>query len=94
MIEEKKCIRGRGSQSHLFEFTPTTETTEFDLVVSNLPRGDMNGDKKITPIDATTVLRAVVGLIELRTDQRILGDVTGDGTISAYDAAVILQKYN
>lgn len=73
---------------------PSELTTAFDLVLSNLPDGDMTGDQKLSAKDASAILRHVVGSTELRLDQRILGDVTGDGTISAYDAAVILQKYN
>jgi len=78
-------------RSFELEFLPTTPSAAFDLIVSNLPDGDMNGDKNVTQADANAILRAVVGTTELRTEQRILGDITGDGRISAYDAAVLLM---
>jgi hypothetical protein len=45
----------------------------------------------ITSLDAAYVMQAVVGQRELTPIQRLACDVTGDGSISALDAALILQ---
>ena len=50
-----------------------------------------SGDGKVTPADASLVLKAVVGLISLDENEQKAADVTGDGTVSALDAAAILR---
>jgi len=45
----------------------------------------------VTPLDATAVLQANVGLIELGTLEALACDVTGDGTVSPLDASLILR---
>jgi len=45
----------------------------------------------ITPLDAAYVLQAVANLRTLDASQRLACDVTGDGQLSALDAARILQ---
>ena len=50
-------------------------------------------EASITPYDASLVLREYVDLIELDPYQRLAGDVTGNGELSAYDASYILRYY-
>jgi len=45
----------------------------------------------VTPFDAALILQHVVQLTQLSPYQRIAADVTGDGSVSALDAANILQ---
>lgn len=56
-----------------------------------LPR--KNGDARgVSALDAAWVLQAIAGLRTLDAQQRLAADVTGDGTISTLDAALILQR--
>src|SRR5215472_12139645 len=48
-------------------------------------------NNSVTALDAAFVLQFVAGLRTLTDDQRLAGDVTGDGTVSALDASFILQ---
>jgi hypothetical protein len=50
---------------------------------------DHNG--AITGTDAAQIARSAVGLVTLSANQRIAGDVTGDGTISALDASQVAR---
>ncbi len=52
--------------------------------------GDVNGDGEINASDATRVLLAIVGKIELDEAQSAAADVTGDGEVNAMDATRIL----
>jgi len=61
-------------------------------VTVTLKFGDINGDGKITALDAVLVLQNIVGLITLTVEQQDAADVTGYGGISALDAALILQR--
>ena len=54
--------------------------------------GDVSGDGKITPHDADLIMKSIVGNITLNETQRQAADFTGDGTVSALDAAAILRK--
>jgi hypothetical protein len=45
----------------------------------------------VSALDAVYVLQATVGLRTLSTEQALAGDVTGDGTLTTLDAALILQ---
>lgn len=53
--------------------------------------GDVNSDGDVTAQDASLVLQAVAGKIELSAAQRQAADVNGDGDITAQDASLILQ---
>ena len=48
---------------------------------------DHNGG--ISSFDASVIGRASAGLITLSPNQRIAGDVTGDGTVSSFDASFV-----
>jgi len=45
----------------------------------------------ISALDASYVLQASVGLRTLGPEQRLAGDASGNGTISAYDASLLLR---
>lgn len=53
--------------------------------------GDVNGDGRVTAIDARITLQASVGLVELTEEAFKTADVNGDGKITAIDARWILQ---
>lgn len=64
-------------------------------VVSQL--GDADGNSNYTAADALAIAQASVGLGtgfagQLRVNPLVLGDVTGDGTISALDAAIVAAQ--
>jgi hypothetical protein len=50
--------------------------------------GEVNG---ISSADASLALMYVSGLVDLNFNQRIAADVTGDGTVSAFDASRIAR---
>jgi hypothetical protein len=59
--------------------------------------GDVNGNKKVDAGDAQEILAAVVGSITVPDPVKypsftnVVADVSGDGTISSFDAALVLQ---
>ena len=55
--------------------------------------GDTNGDGKITPADATVVLKNYVGSIELSNEEKEAADTNRDGKITPADSTVILRAY-
>jgi len=82
--------RGAGGIYQL-SFWPLTQITAFDLVVSSLSKGDIDCDGEISSADVSMILRSSVEPDNLSTAQLILGDVTENSAVSAYDAAVILN---
>ena len=46
----------------------------------------------ITAADAAEISKATVGIVTFTTNQRIAGDVSNNGTISSFDAALTAQK--
>jgi hypothetical protein len=61
------------------------------LYLTDMKYGDVNGDGKITPGDATLVLRHAAKLITLSDNQQKAADVSGDGKITPGDATLILR---
>lgn len=61
------------------------------LTTSNII-GDINGDNRITTMDAFMLQRSVAGLINLDSDATINSDVNYDGRPSALDAFLIQKK--
>lgn len=53
--------------------------------------GDVNGDGRITAMDARTALRASARLETLTEEQIVAADVSFDGKVSALDARMILR---
>ena len=62
-----------------------------DIQVDNgdVLMGDINRDGKVSLKDATLILFAVVGKVELSDLQNIVADVNGDGFVSTKDATMI-----
>ena len=66
-------------------------TLEFDENLQ-LSLGDVNGDGKISILDATEIQKYIAQLSSLKDEQLAVADVNGDGKISIIDATEI-QKY-
>lgn len=77
----------------------TTTASDGNFVFTIVPKGDYtlrpmkDGDLKnsISAFDASLILRANVGDVELSPYQKIAADVSGNGGVSAYDASFILR---
>lgn len=65
------------------------DVKEIDVLTVSL--GDINGDGKITAVDARIILQNVAGLTTLDNKQKEAADVNMDGNITAVDARIILQ---
>ncbi len=59
-------------------------------IVKSVP-GDVNGDGRVTAIDARWALQAASGTRELTDEQILAADVNGDGKVTAIDARWALQ---
>jgi hypothetical protein len=69
-----------------------TNLTPGNAIVEPRKTGDFGTPSAITALDASWVLQAVAGTRPFDLNQRLAGDVTGDGSISALDATRILQR--
>ena len=49
-------------------------------------KGDLDGDGRVTTVDARLILKIAAGQITPTTSQKELGDMNGDGVVSASDA--------
>ena len=54
-------------------------------------RGDVNGDGKITNLDALMLLQAINDLLNLDAEQFARADLNGDGVLTAAEALRILH---
>lgn len=54
-------------------------------------KGDVDGDGKISHMDAVLILNYLAGFIDLTTSQKYSADVDGDGEVKATDARLILN---
>ena len=54
-------------------------------------KGDINGDGKLSPEDAMTLLQMHVGLIPWTARALFFGDMNGDGVVDPIDASIILR---
>lgn len=77
-------VTDSAGQYAFVELTTATSTVS--------PRKDGDFGTGISALDAVFVLQSVAGLRMLDANQRLAADVTGNGSISALDAARILQK--
>ena len=57
-------------------------------------RGDVNGDGRISNLDALMLLQAINDLLNLDAEQFARADLNGDGVLSAAEALRILQYVN
>jgi len=64
---------------------------QFSLNINQPLFGDVNEDGLVNSLDASLILRHVVGAIELSDDQLLKADVTGNGEVTSYDAYLVLQ---
>ena len=60
-----------------------------DYILKPKKRSDQG--RCISPFDAALILQHVAGITQLTPYQRIAADVSGDGTVSAYDASLIMR---
>ncbi len=58
---------------------------------SSIKKGDVNGDGKITAVDARIVLQFVAGLRTLTEEETVQADISRDNVVSVIDARAILQ---
>ncbi len=73
--------------SHVQEIRKAIENARFKFVLC-----DVNGDGKISIIDARFSLKVVVGSIVLDKTQTLAADVNGDGKVSIADSRAILKS--
>ena len=66
-------------------FAVSAETTQYKL-------GDVNTDKNINVMDATTIQRIIAKLVVPTDNQRYLANVNGDDVVDIRDATFI-QRY-
>ncbi len=75
----------------LNEGTPAATAVAGSLTVSDCPTcGDASGDGTVSALDASYILRHVIGLAN-PTFYECSADASGDGTVSAFDASRVLQ---
>lgn len=67
-----------GTQGSAAEAYATRNNFSFIALAEQPTQGDLTGDSDITMADVTLGNQAVVGLIQLTEEQRIIADVTGD----------------
>jgi hypothetical protein len=71
-----------------YGWNPAVSCTDYCFCVS---KADEDMTSLATAADASLILRSLCNQVILTHDQQIAGDVTCDGTVSAYDAALLLQ---
>ena len=70
--------------------SPYSTTWTFSIVKG--PKlGDVDIGGEVSAADAFLILRHITGISILTGDALQAADVSGDGTVSAYDAALVLQ---
>ena len=77
-------VTRRGSASSPYRITITASQE-----VSSL--GDVDGDGKISPLDALLLLQHINDLVNLNAEQFERADLNGDGRLTASEALRILQ---
>ncbi|TSA46375.1 hypothetical protein D4R51_00240 [bacterium] len=89
---------GSTNPSCTFTLNATTTVTANFAVQAPQPlgpgSGDANGDGFVTCADVTLMNQAISGSIVLSPAQQLRADVSGNGTVSSYDVALLLQRYN
>jgi hypothetical protein len=83
-------------QQYLADVSGDGAVTSYDasLLMSNngfsCPVGDVNRDGAKNCTDVNMILQSIVETITLTADQQYLADVSGDGTVSANDASLLM----
>lgn len=68
------------------------DTIPWDEIIGNKTlKGDLNGDGKVSSIDARKALQKVVGTDSVSTNDLKVADFNGDNKLTAYDARQILK---
>lgn len=72
------------------------ETSDWSTIVINtgalqFPRGDVDGNGKVNALDATKILKHIVGIEKLTPEEYIRADVDGNGRVNASDATAVLK---
>ena len=75
------------------EGVPGTTTDDGSIKLRVRKLGDVDKNQLIQPYDAVLVLRYVIRDTTLDAESRIAAEVSGNGEITAYDAALILMHY-
>jgi hypothetical protein len=75
--------------SGVYTIAPTTGCENPVCVCVSKEDADVTG--VVTAADASLILRSLCNQVILTKDQQLSADVTCDGTVSAYDAAILLQ---
>ena len=78
--------------SGLFDFQDEAGNVSLTPTATRLMTDENECHNSITAADATQISKAAVGLVILTTNQRLAGDVSNNGTISSFDAALTAQK--
>jgi hypothetical protein len=71
--------------------TPTQTPTRTPTSTPAVPCGDVNGDMRVSSVDAQFILQYDAGLIQTLLPLAH-GDVNGDGNVNSVDASLILQR--
>jgi len=62
--------------------------------IEQLSYGDLNFDAKIDSSDASSLLSRAIGKSDLSSDAEFVADVSGNNSLSAFDASLLLQNMN
>ena len=76
---------------HQLSFWPLTPSLDFEMVVTNLATGDIDADGQVTSADVSEILRCSVAPESVRSSELVLGDVTQNSAVTAYDAAKLVN---
>ena len=71
-----------------------TVTVTLEIGGSAVQLGDVNGDGKVTNLDAALTYACYNGTCQLTDEQKQAADVNGDGKVTNLDAALIYAYYN
>lgn len=75
-----------------FDATENTSMNALFTATGPLEVGDVNGDRVIDCTDVTWIQEAAAGTRVLTSEEQKRADVSGNGTVSAYDAALLTQN--
>jgi hypothetical protein len=88
-VSKQPSLFSKGEETRKCSVCEKTDTRELEK--QEELKGDVNGDNKLSPVDARMILRHVAQLATLSEKEQKVADVTGDGKISATDARKILR---
>lgn len=75
-----------------FDATEKTSMNALFTATGPLEVGDVNGDRVINCTDVMWIQEAAAGTRVLTSEEQERADVSGNGTVSAYDATVLMQN--